>query len=161
MLLLELNWLLIINLHVFCSIYCLVFGLFLSKESMFWLLFQAVVDYMTMIKSLIRLQPFIVHTMQNSSKMDHIAGLQFSTCFTTTTLLLSDLLQGLTVQDYRRLHTSSLNKSIGFGLCKQKSAPVSTLAANLFRSMDLFLTGDLRRLFLCCVFQDGLLKQTM
>lgn len=119
-------------------------GLFLSKESMFWLLFQAVVDHMSMIKSFIRLQPFIAHTMQNSSKKDHIAGWQFSTCFTTTTLLLSDLLQGLTVQDYRRLHTSSLNKSVGFELCKQKSAPISTLAGNLFLSMDLFLTGHLR-----------------
>lgn len=49
-------------------------GLFLSKESMFWLLFQAVVDHMSMIKSFIRLQPFIAHTMQNSSKKDHIAG---------------------------------------------------------------------------------------
>lgn len=82
--------------------------------------------------------------MQTSSKTGHIAGLQFSTCFTTRTLFLSDLLQGLTALDYRRLHTSSLNKSVSFELCKQKSAPVSTLAANLFLSIDLFLTGDLR-----------------
>lgn len=40
--------------------------------------------------------------------------------FTTRTLLLSDLHQVLTMWDYRSLHTSSLNKSIGFELCKPK-----------------------------------------
>lgn len=153
----ELNWLLIINLHVFCST-CLC-GLFLYKENMFQLLFEAVVDHFTMINSLRRLLPFIAQTMQNCSWTDDIAGRQFSTCFTTRILLLSDLLQVLTMWDYRSLHTSSLNKSIGFELCKQKSAVVSTLAANLFLSMDLFHAGNLKWLLLCCAFQDGLLKQ--
>lgn len=58
--------------------------------------------------------------MQTISKTDRIADLQFSTCFTRITLFLSDLLQGLTALDYRNVHTSSLNKSVSFELCKQK-----------------------------------------
>lgn len=126
----KLNWLLIINLHVLRST-CLC-GFFLYKENMFQLLFEAVVDHFTTIISLKRLLPFIAQTMQNSSWTDDIAGRQFSTCFTTRTLLLSDLLQVLTVWDYRSLRTSSLNKSVGFELCKQNSALVSTLQPMYF-----------------------------
>lgn len=69
-----------------------------------------------------------------------MAGLQFSTCFARIAPLLSDLLQGLTALDYRNVHTSSLNKSVSFELCKQ----VSTLTAILFISIDLFVTEDSR-----------------
>lgn len=130
----------------------------LSEANMFWLLFLAVVDHKTTIKSLVKLQLFIQHAMQTNPKTDHIADLQFSTCFTTTIFFWSDLLQGFTAPGYGHLHMSSLNKSVSFELCKQKSAPVSTFAGNLFLSIELFPTGDLRWLPVL-YFQDEWLKQ--
>lgn len=52
-----------------------------------------------------------------------------------------------------------LTKALVLSCVNQKSAVVSTLAANLFLSMDLFHTGSLKWLLLCCISQDGLLKQ--